>query len=346
MALAILAHDHFLARDAKTAEALIRYGQDPVVAVVDRAVGSSSTDATETVGPVGEGVPVVPTMEDALDLEPDTVAIGVAPVGGQLPKDWRNDVTLAVEQGLDVISGMHEFLSEDPSFSTLAEESGAELIDVRRPPEEKPIYSGEVLDLPCTVVLTVGTDCSSGKMTTTVEVARELAARGREVAVAATGQTGIMIGADAGVVVDAVPADFVAGWTERIVIDAYRSTEAEVVLVEGQGAITHPAYAGVSLGILHGASPHGCLLCHDASRREKTTGFHGGRRFPVEDPLEEWTILKKLGGVLRAPELLGVSAMHLADDHRQLTERIETIPVVDVLGDGPGRLADAVEAIL
>lgn len=346
MALAILAHDHFLARDAKTAEALIRYGQDPVVAVVDRAAERSSTDASEILGPPGEGIPVVPTMKEALDRGPDTLAIGVAPVGGQLPKDWRDDVALAIEEGLDVISGMHEFLSEDPSFATLAEASGAELIDVRRPPDEKPIYSGQILDLPCKVILTVGTDCSSGKMTTTIEVARELEARGREVAFAATGQTGIMIGADAGVVVDAVPADFISGWTERVVIDAYQATEAEVVLVEGQGAITHPAYAGVSLGILHGASPHGCLLCHDASRVDKTTGFHGGRRFPVEDPLEEWTVLKRLGGVIRAPELLGISAMHLTEDKRRLTERIETIPVVDVLEDGPGPLADAVEAIL
>lgn len=346
MALAILAHDHFLAREAKTAEALIRYGQEPVVAVVDRAVGNSPTDAAESLGPVGEGVPVVPTMEDALALEPDTLAIGVAPVGGRLPKDWRKDVALAIEQGLDVLSGMHEFLAEDPSFSTLAEASGAELVDVRRPPAAKPIYSGEILDLPCTVVLTVGTDCSSGKMTTTVEVARELEARGREVAVAATGQTGIMIGADAGVVVDAVPADFVAGWTERIVMDAYQATGAEVVLVEGQGAITHPAYAGVSLGLLHGASPHGCLLCHDASRVDKTTTFHDGRRFPVEDPLEEWAILKQLGSVIRAPELLGVSAMHLSKDRRRLSDRVETIPVVDVLEDGPGPLADGVEAIL
>ncbi len=346
MALAILAHDHFLARDAKTAEALLRYGRDPVVAVVDRATGSSVAEAAEVVGPPGEGVPVVPSVEAALEHEPDTLAIGVAPVGGRLPKDWREEVARAVEAGLDVISGMHEFLSEDPSLAALAEANGAELVDVRRPPEDKPIYGGEVLDLPCAVVLTVGTDCSSGKMTTTVEVARALADRGREVAVAATGQTGIMIGCDAGVVVDAVPADFVSGWTERIVMEAYEATEAEVVLVEGQGAITHPAYGGVSLGLLHGASPHGCLLCHDASRLQKTTEFHGGRRFAVEDPLEEWSLIKRLGGVIRAPELLGVSAMHLSEDRRNLADRIEALPVVDVLEDGPGRLADAVEAIL
>lgn len=346
MALAILAHDHFLARDAKTAEALVRYGRQPVAAVVDRAVGSSSTDASEIVGPAGEDVPVVPTVDAALELGPDTLAIGVAPVGGQLPDDWRKDVSVAIEAGLDVVSGMHEFLAEDPSFSTLAAASGAQLRDVRKPPDEKPIYSGRILDLPCKIVLTVGTDCSSGKMTTTVEVARELDARGQDVAVAATGQTGIMIGADAGVVVDAVPADFVSGWTERIVIDAYEATEADVVLVEGQGAITHPAYAGVSLGILHGASPHGCILCHDAGRVDKTTSFHDGLRFPVEDPLEEWTVLKQLGSVIRAPELLGVSAMHLAEDRRQLADRIETLPVVDIFDQGPGPLADAVEAIL
>ncbi len=340
----VLAHDHFLDGHAKTAEALIRYGQDEVVCVVDRASQGEHADAV--VADPGKGIPVVPTIEEGLELGGDRLAIGVAPVGGRLPEAWRSDVLAALEQGLDVQAGLHDFLADDPAFAQAAAASGARILDVRRPPADKPIYSGRILDEDVLVVLTVGTDCSSGKMTTAIELVRELEARGTGVGFAATGQTGIMIGADSGVVVDAVPADFVAGWTERIALEAHEATGAEVVVVEGQGALTHPAYAAVSLGLLHGASPQACILCHDAARKHKTADFHGGRRFPVHPPGQEWETIARLAQAIRAPELLGLSIMNGPLPTTDENGPLDGVPRVDVLADGAEVLAERVEALL
>jgi uncharacterized NAD-dependent epimerase/dehydratase family protein len=337
----VLAHDGFADGEAKTAEALIRYASDPVAAVVDR---SASIDTAEpVVGPAGRQVPVVATMDAALDREADRMAIGVAPVGGRLPDDWRPDVEACLLEGLDVVAGLHDFLGEDEHLARLADENDAGIHDLRRPPTAKPIYSSRVLDLEATVVLTVGTDCSSGKMTTSVELVQALGDRGHDVAFAATGQTGLMIGADSGVVVDAVPADFVAGWGEKIVLDAHEATDADVVVAEGQGALSHPAYAAVSLGLLHGTSPDACVLCHDATRKVKGAEFHGGRRFPVLDPAREWHLIEAMAEPVCQPELAGVSVMNgplsVPDD------ALAEAPHVDVLQDGAGRLAEQVEAI-
>lgn len=342
MAEIILAHDAFLEGEAKTAEALIRYGRSPVLAVIDRE--SEGADAGAVVGPAGEGIPVVPDVESALDLEPDRLTIGVAPVGGRLPDAWREDVLAALEAGVDLVAGLHDHLAEDPELADAARRSGATIHDVRVPPDDKPIYSAEVLDLDATIVLTVGTDCSSGKMTTTVELVSALRDHGIEAAFAATGQTGLMLEPDSGVPIDAVPSDFTAGWGERIVLEAARSRDADVVVVEGQGALSHPAYAAVSLGLLHGASPHACVLCHDAARKVKGATFHEGRRFPVLDPTDEWELIRQAASVIREPELVGLSIMNGPWSPPQQAP-FGDVPSVDVLDDGADALAERVEAL-
>lgn len=343
MSTIILAHGAFLAGEAKTAEALIRYGDDPVLAVVDEA--ADGADAEAVVGDPGEGIPVHADIKAALAQAPDRLAIGVAPVGGRLPEAWRQDVEAALRAGVDVVSGLHDHLGDDPGLARAEEDGGASIHDVRAPPDDKPIYSSEVLDLDATIVLTVGTDCSSGKMTTTVELVRELCRRGIATGFAATGQTGLMLGPDSGVPIDAVPSDFTAGWGERIVLDAARAREADVVVVEGQGALSHPAYAGVSLGLLHGASPHACVLCHEPGREAKGASFQGGRRFPVLDPTEEWDLVRRLASVIREPELAGLSLIGTGWTP-PAEGPLAAVPAVDVLAEGPGPLADRVEALV
>lgn len=340
MTTILLAHGAFLDGEAKTAEALVRYGQDPIACVVDEDAPAPTTHRL----PDGHEVRVVPTVEQALEAAPDRLVVGVAPVGGQLPDAWRDDLALALEHGVDVHAGLHDRLADRPRLAEAARAGGAAVVDVRTPPDDEPIWSSRVLDLEATIVLTVGTDCSSGKMTTTVELQRELRDRGVATGVAATGQTGILLGADSGVAVDAVPADFVAGYAEQLVLEAQAAREADVVLVEGQGALSHPAYAGVSVGLLHGASPHACVLCHDAEREHKGAAFHGGRRFPVLAPNEEWALVERLARPVRTPELAGVSVVNgpLPAEH---AKRLPEAPAVDVLEDGPGPLADAVEAL-
>lgn len=340
MTTIVLAHDAFLDGEAKTAEALVRYGRDPVTCVIDR---SADGPTRHHVAGAGE-VDVVATLDAALETDPDRLVVGVAPVGGKLPDPWRDELARALEAGVDVHAGLHDRLGEDPVLQEAAAEGGARIEDVRASPDEEPIYSGRVLDLDATIVLTVGTDCSSGKMTTTVELANALRERGHAVGVAATGQTGILIGADSGLAVDAVPADFVAGHAENLVLEAHEARQADIVLVEGQGALSHPAYAGVSAGLLHGASPHACVLCHDAAREVIGADFHGGRTFPVWSPHREWSLIHELASAVREPELAGLSVMNgpLEDTH---AKRLPDIPAVDVLDEGPDRLAEAVEAL-
>lgn len=348
MSYIVLAHDHFADGEAKTAEALIRYAREPVLAVVDRAAEIAT--AEPIVGAPGAGVPIVPSVQAALEDTADAptrLAIGVAPVGGRLPPGWRPEIEAALEAGLDLLSGLHDYLGEDEELASLAANSGAEIIDLRKPPSDKPIYSSQVLDLDATIVLTVGTDCSSGKMTTSVELVDALKELGIPTAFAATGQTGMMIGPDSGVCIDAVPADFLAGWGERIVLEAHAATDARVIVVEGQGALTHPAYAAVSLGLLHGASPHACILCHDAARKTKGASFHGGRTFPVLDPVEEWGLIETMARSIRLPELAGVSVMNgPLPFSASSSGPLEGVPCVDVLQEGADVLAERVEAIV
>ena len=248
---------------------VIRYGPNPVVAVVD------SERAGETV----EGVPVVASVEDGLAYEPDTALVGVAVAGGRLPPEWRALLEGALEAGLDVESGMHEFLGDDPELVALARKHGAELRDYRRVPEGLSVPTGENLTHDASVVLTVGSDCAIGKKTVALELDRAARARGLRSVFVPTGQTGIMI-AGWGIAVDAVVADFLAGAGERLVLEG--AGRGDLLFVEGQGSLVHPQYSGVTLGLYHGTAPHALVLCHAAGSTE-IDGCPGHRIPPLPE---------------------------------------------------------------
>ncbi|MFA5861140.1 MAG: DUF1611 domain-containing protein, partial [Candidatus Thermoplasmatota archaeon] len=253
MRLLVLAHDSFDPRHAKTAHCILRYARlgwsgDEVVAVVDRT--KAGHDASEFIGEVGSGIPIVGSVAEGLRFKPDALAVGIAPVGGALPQDWRADINEALIHGLRVISGLHTPLASDPQFA----EHASSIRDVRFEHPPKRITTGEGLGVESLVVTTIGTDCSSGKMTASVELAREARSRGLTAAFVATGQTGIMIGCDAGAPLDALVGDFVAGAMEECVLKAAKK-RPDIIIVEGQGSLTHPAYAGVTTSLLHGGFP-------------------------------------------------------------------------------------------
>jgi uncharacterized NAD-dependent epimerase/dehydratase family protein len=258
--LALLAEGSFTPLDGKTAVGVLRYRLEEVAAVIDSTRAGRTAEAC--VG-LGGAIPVVADVAAAAALGADSLLIGIAPQGGGLPDAWRAEVVSALERGWDVLSGLHVFLGDDPELATFARRHGAALLDVRRPPAHRPIAAGRAARVAARVVLTVGSDCNVGKMTAALELRKELVARGVRAAFVATGQTGIFV-ADRGVAVDAVPADFVAGVTEEMVLAA--SEQADVVVVEGQGALRHPAYSGVTLALLHGAAPSAMVLCHHAGR--------------------------------------------------------------------------------
>lgn len=256
----IVADGDFGPMTSKTANSVIRYQPDRVVAVLDR------THAGKTVQQVlgfGGDIPVVATMREGLDRGANSVLIGIAPQGGQLPEAWREWLREALTAGCDIVSGLHTFLRDDPILAAAATASDREIIDIRRPPPNLPIASGRAKETSALRVLTVGTDCNVGKMTAQLQLVGQLNARGIKTNFVATGQTGIMI-EGWGIGVDAVVADFIAGAAEQITLRG--AIGADVVLIEGQGSINHPGYSGVTLGLLHGSCPDALILCHQATR--------------------------------------------------------------------------------
>ena len=240
----------------KTMRGIIRYGPDPVVAIVDSArAGESHGD-----------IPIVASVEDALAFEPTVAVVGVATTGGRFPPAWRDLLKGAISHGLDVESGLHEFVSDDPELVALARERGVALRDLRRPPEGLSVPTGANLEVDAQIVLTVGSDCAIGKKTVAVELDLEARRRGIASVFVPTGQTGIAI-AGWGMAVDAVISDFLAGAAERLVVEG-ASRGGKLLFVEGQGSLIHPLYSGVTLGLVHGSTPHLFVLCHRAGATE------------------------------------------------------------------------------
>jgi uncharacterized NAD-dependent epimerase/dehydratase family protein len=205
----------------------------------------------------------VGTLDEALAMGPTALLVGIAPQGGGLPQEWRPMLQSAIAAGLHIVSGLHSHLGDDEELARLAAERGVRIHDLRKPPADLPVSTGLARQIEPLSVLTVGTDCTIGKMTAGLRIRDALVDRGVRVGFAATGQTGILI-EGWGISVDAVVADFIGGAAERLVLQAAEGSD--VVLVEGQGSLVHPGYSGVTLGLLHGSMPDAMILCHQPSR--------------------------------------------------------------------------------
>jgi uncharacterized NAD-dependent epimerase/dehydratase family protein len=274
--LAILAEGQFAPRTAKTAIGVLRYAPHQIVAVIDSTrVG---TDAATHVG-VGRGIPIVATVDEALALGAEAVLIGTASAGGRIDDAFRPHLARALESGIAVWNGLHERVLSDPVLAAAAARGGATVRELREPPADLPIGGHRRPRDGAVVVLTVGTDAAVGKMTASLEIVAALERMGKRAAFVATGQTGIAIAGE-GIAVDAVVADFIAGAAEQMVCDA--AERADYVIVEGQGALTHPGFSGVTLGLLHGTGPDAMVLCHDANRHVMK-GYEG-EGLPVWKP--------------------------------------------------------------
>ncbi|HVM34949.1 MAG TPA: DUF1611 domain-containing protein [Actinomycetota bacterium] len=257
----VLTDGYLTERNAKTAHGVLRYSRDDVAAVVDG--GYAGMKLADVLPSIGRDAPIVKSVRDGLGYGPTSLLLGVATPGGWIPDHWRDMVLDAVDAGLEVANGLHKFLRDDADLVRRAAERGARLWDVRDPPANIPLFSGKNLRSPQKVVLTVGSDCAVGKMTASLELTAAANAAGYVTEFVATGQTGILI-AGKGVAVDRVISDFLAGAAEQLVANA--DPTATVLMVEGQGALWHPAYSGVTLGLLHGSAPHAMVLVHQAGR--------------------------------------------------------------------------------
>lgn len=329
----VLADGYLTARNAKTAHGVLRYTRDEIAAVLDRE--HAGRDLAEVMPGLRRRAPVVGDLDEALGLGPTSVLLGVATPGGWLPGHWRGWIRSALVAGLEIVNGLHTFLRDDPELVELAERHGGRLWDVRDPPRDIPLCSGKALSVPQRIVHTVGSDCAVGKMTVSVELAEAARAAGVAAEFVATGQTGIVI-AGRGIAVDRVISDFTAGAAEKLVLES--DPGADVLIVEGQGSLWHPAYSGVTLSLLHGCAPEVLVLCHQAGRQA------------IEEP--PYTRLPSLGEMVVTYEKLAatvrpapVAALALncggLDDraaHAAIAaaEAETGLPAGDVLrGDGP-----------
>jgi uncharacterized NAD-dependent epimerase/dehydratase family protein len=303
-------------------------------------------DSTRPPGETLEGVPVVATVAEALVHEPTTAVVGVATQGGRFPPAWRELLKQCITAGLDLESGLHEFVSEDEELVALARGKGVELRDLRKPPEGLNVPTGENLELPAEIVLTVGSDCAIGKKTVALELDLEARRRGLPSIFVPTGQTGIAI-AGWGIAVDAVVSDFLAGAAEQLVVEG-RRRGGELLFVEGQGSLSHPAYSGVTLGLMHGAAPHLLVLCH----RAYATEIEGYPGHPLPGLPELVELHERISLPLR-PARVACLALNTADLDEQgaraaiAEASAETgLPADDPVRFGAGPLLDAVLAAL
>jgi uncharacterized NAD-dependent epimerase/dehydratase family protein len=337
----ILADGEFGPLTSKTANSVIRYLPDRVVAVVDRVAAGRTVQ--EVLG-FGGTIPVVATMSEGLARKPDAVLIGIAPIGGKLPDEWRDWLLAAIDAGCSLWSGLHTFLADDPVLARRAREKGAEIRDLRRPPANLPVASGKAKAVEPFVILTVGTDCNVGKMTSQLQITRSLNALGLRTRFVATGQTGIMI-EGWGIAVDAVAADFIAGAAEWLVLEGSR--DADIVLVEGQGSLNHPGYSGVTCGLLHGSCPDALILCHQATR--EFIGDYRKAAWLRIPPLSEYVRLyESVAGFVHPTRTIAISlnTYDLSDvDARRACEaatRETGLPCTDPVRFDPAPLVDAV----
>ncbi|MBV9270630.1 MAG: DUF1611 domain-containing protein [Candidatus Eremiobacteraeota bacterium] len=333
----VLAPQQF-ATNAKTAHGVIRYGTDEITAVVDPEL--SGKTVREAVPYLDCDAPIVSAVKDALAYAPDALLIGTAPKGGALPPAWRSEVSDAISAGLEVVSGLHDMLGEDTDFAAEAKRSGARIWDVRQPPDI-PLFNGSVYGVKQPVLLAVGNDCAVGKMTVMLELARAAKKSGVQAEFVPTGQTGIMI-AGWGISVDRVISDFATGAAEQLVLEASRRG-ADVILVEGQGGINHPAYAPVTLSLMFGGAPDALLLVCDVKRKRIETFATPilGYRELIRTHEALCATVKPAKVVAVALNTHGLSE----DEARAEIERARResgLPADDVVRNGPGSLWDAV----
>jgi uncharacterized NAD-dependent epimerase/dehydratase family protein len=344
--LVILTEGQFSFHNAKTAFGVIRYGPDPVVAVLDSSIAGRNVSEWLP----GRDIPAVATLDEALALPkpPTALLIGIAPTGGRLPDSWRATILAAIGAALDVLSGLHTMLGDDPEFAAAARAIGVEIVDYRRPPSRMETAVGRPHGPGKRVILTVGTDCGIGKMSVALELRRAAVAAGRSASFVPTGQTGMMI-EGWGVAVDRVISDFVQGTCEWLVEQG--EARGDWVFVEGQGSIDHPAYSSVTLGLIHGTTPHAMVLVHKPGLVEHDFDHLPGCGFPIK-PLPGFIAAHEQIAGLVAPSRVVAVAVNtsLIDDEAEARREIERtaretgLPCDDPVRFGPERLWPEIES--
>jgi len=256
--------------DGKTTNGLVRHSEKyEIVGIIDSS--KVGMDAGEYLDGIKNGIPIFHDLDDAIErLEdlPEYFIYGIAPLEAFLTNEQRKIVFKAIEKGMDIVNGLHEFFTEDEEFMRKAEEYGIKIHDIRKPPAKKDLhlFSGRILKVNIPIVTILGTDSAVGKRTTSVLLAEALKKEGLNVAFVATGQTGLIQGAKYGIAIDAIIEEFMTGEIENAVMEAYDTEHPDIIIVEGQGALSHPAYLS-ACAIIRGARPRAIIVQHPPKRK-------------------------------------------------------------------------------
>jgi len=328
-----LTEGHSNPQSAKTARNLIYYCPGDVVALFDRFnVGKTSL---ELLG-VGD-VPVIGSLEDVKDA--NTLIMSVALPGGKLPQCFKEIMLEAISKKMKIISCGHEFISDDPDLVIAAKSANVSLTDIRKN-NERDVAHRKGIKANCLRILTVGNDCSLGKMVTSLELARALQKKGHDAKFVATGQTGILIEGD-GIPIDAVVGDYINGAAEKLIL---QNQHHDILIVEGQGSIVHPRYSSVTLGLLHGSMPHGMIMCYEVGR--EFVHNMPGIKIPIMDIVIR--LFEEIATVMFPSKVIGfalnsknVSEVEAEKERKRIKEQFG-LPACDVVRHGPEELLDAI----
>lgn len=336
---------NFAALDGKTANGLVRSSEKyRILSVIDSE--KAGLDTGMVLDEKNNGIPLCRDLADALAAAgtvPDYFIFGMAPSSGMLSLHERSLILEAISHGMNIVNGLHEFLNDDPIFIAASEASQVEILDVRKPRAKKDLrmFSGRIAEVTCPRIAVLGTDCAIGKRTTATVLTKALNDCGIRAVMIGTGQTGLIQGARYGVALDAIPSQFCVGELEATIVEAFENEKPDVIIIEGQGALSHPAFSSSSF-ILRGSCANGVVLQH-APERKHRCDFE---QMPIPTPESEINLIETFAET----KVIGLTINHENMIDAKVTAAITRyekelgIPVTDALTRSPKHLIDMVMA--
>lgn len=331
--------------DGKTANGLVRHSEKyEILSVIDSEKSGQDTGSILDGEP--NGIPICSDLTEALahaDKVPDYFIFGIAPATGMLSPEERALILKAIEMGMNIVNGLHEFLNDDPDFAAAIAKSNVVIRDVRRPRAKKDlrVFSGRIAEVTCPCIAVLGTDCAIGKRTTATVLTRTLNEMGIKAVMIGTGQTGLIQGTRYGMALDAVPSQFCAGELEATILEAFEAEAPDVIFIEGQGSLSHPAYSTSSF-ILRGSCPDGVVLQHAPARKHRCDF----EQMPMPTPASEINLIQTFAKTT----VIGLTLNHENMTDTEVSSAIMSyeqelgIPVTDALARPTKRLVDMVLA--
>ncbi|PHQ69863.1 MAG: EBNA-1 nuclear protein [Sneathiella sp.] len=334
---------NFGAIDGKTANGLVRHSEKyEILSVIDSK--KAGLDAGVALGDEPNGIPICRDLTEALAFAkalPGYFIFGMAPASGMLSTYERGLVIEAMNHGMNIVNGLHEFLNDDPVFAAACLSNNVSILDIRKPRDKKDLrmFSGRIAEVTCPRIAVLGTDCAIGKRTTATILTRALNEYGVKAVMIGTGQTGIIQGARYGIALDAIPSQFCSGELEATIVEAFEAESPDIIIVEGQGALSHPAFSTSSF-ILRGTCPDGVVLQH-APGRINRCDFD---QMPMPTPASEVNLIETFSDT----KVIGLTINHenMTDDDVDMAinsyEKELGIPVTDALTRSPDHLVEMV----